>query len=413
MGAADQPARRRDVRASAQWFRQARLFDYALAFNDACVALPVIGNRMEPIGKLTAIAAFGSREAPALLASLPDMLRRRIFGEHIRSVDSQARDHDQVTAAAAATLRAAIPTDEPDMHWPPPDRTIPLLRGMRERRKYLYRAGVQYGDAPQQLLDVWRRPDLPTDRAPVLVFVPGGAWIHGSRKLQGFPLLAHLAEQGWVCVSIDYRVAPHHRWPRLIQDVKAALAWTRANASRLGGDPTFVALAGCSAGGHLASLAGLVPDDPEFNADLAPGTDTSVNAVVSIYGRYDWVDRSTPERDRFVAFLERVVVRKRLARHHDIFQKASPIAQVHADAPPFLVVHGSADRIIPVAQAQQFVTELRARSHSLVGYLELPGADHGFDLIDRWRAAPAFTVIDRFLNETYRNHVLSTTQRAL
>jgi acetyl esterase/lipase len=413
MGAAHQPTRRRDVLASARWLRHARLFDYALAFNDACVALPVIGDRMEPIGKLTAIAAFGSREAPALIASLPEMLRRRLFDDHIRSVDSRVRDHDQITAVAAATLRAAVPTDEPDMQWPPPDRTIPLLRGMRERRKYLYRAGVQYGDAPQQVLDVWRRPDLPSDRAPVLVFVPGGAWIHGSRMLQGYPLLAHFAERGWICVSIDYRVAPHHRWPRHIQDVKAALGWTRANASSLGGDPTFVAIAGCSAGGHLASLAGLNPIDPEFDAGLPAGADTSVNAVVSIYGRYDWADRSTPDRDRFVAFLERVVVRKRLARHRDIFLKASPIAQVRPDAPPFLVVHGSADRIIPVEQAQMFVNELRAVSHSVVGYLEIPGADHGFDLIDRWRAGPATTVIDRFLNQTYRNHVLSNTQRAL
>jgi acetyl esterase/lipase len=413
MGAAHQPTRRRDVHASVQWLRQARWFDYVLAFNDACVALPVIGDRMEPIGKLTAIAAFGSREAPALIASLPEMLRRRVFGYHIRSADSRIRDRDQITEVAAASLRAAIPTDESNMHWPPPDRAIPLLRGMRERRKYLYRAGVRYGDAPQQVLDVWRRPDLPTDRAPVLVFVPGGAWIHGSRMLQGLPLLAHLAEQGWVCVAIDYRVAPHHRWPRHIQDVKAALAWTRANASSLGGDPTFVAIAGCSAGGHLASLAGLLPNDPEFDAGLPTGADTLVNAVVSIYGRYDWVDRSTPERDRFVAFLERVVVRKRLTRHRDIFAKASPIVQVHADAPPFLVVHGSADRIIPVAQAQMFVNELRALSRSVVGYLEIPGADHGFDLIDRWRAGPATTVIDRFLSQTYRNHVLSTAQRAL
>ncbi len=97
-------------------------------------------------------------------------------------------------------------------------------------------------------------PNLPAEPAPVLLFVPGGAWVHGSRILQGYALLSHLAEQGWVCLSIDYRVAPHHRWPRHITDVKAAIAWARANVDKFGGDRNFVAVAGCSAGGHLAAL---------------------------------------------------------------------------------------------------------------------------------------------------------------
>jgi len=75
--------------------------------------------------------------------------------------------------------------------------------------------------------------------------------------------------------------------------------------------------------------------------------------VVGIYGRYDWEDRSTAERDRFVDFLERVVVGRKIAKHPDIFRKASPIARVHADAPPFLVIHGTGDSVIPVEQARR------------------------------------------------------------
>src|SRR6202007_1315497 len=119
--------------------------------------------------------------------------------------------------------------------------------------------------------------------------------------------------------------------------------------------------------------------DPQLAAKLPEGADCSVNAVVGIYGRYDWEDRSTPERDRFVDFLERVVVKNRLSRHPEMFRKASPLAGVRADAPPFLIVHGSADNVIPVAQARLFVERLRAASRSTVGYLELPGAAHGFD----------------------------------
>ena len=88
-----------------------------------------------------------------------------------------------------------------------------------------------------------------------MIFVPGGAWVHGSRIMQGYALMSHLAEQGWVCLSIDYRVSPSNRWPRHMTDVKAAIAWARANVDRFGGDRDFVAIAGCSAGGHLAALA--------------------------------------------------------------------------------------------------------------------------------------------------------------
>jgi dipeptidyl aminopeptidase/acylaminoacyl peptidase len=110
-----------------------------------------------------------------------------------------------------------------------------------------------------------------------------------------------------------------------------------------------------------------------------------VDVVVGIYSRCDWEDRSTPERDRFVEFLERVVVKRTIARHPEVFRDASPIARAHRNAPPFLVIHGSKDNIIPVEQARSFVERLRAISHSMVGHLELPGAGHGFDLRDGGR----------------------------
>ncbi|MEO8815779.1 MAG: alpha/beta hydrolase, partial [Mycobacterium sp.] len=267
-----------------------------------------------------------------------------------------------------------------------------------------------------QVLDVWRRKDLSGEPAPVLIFVPGGAWVHGSRTLQGYALLSHLAEQGWVCLSIDYRVAPHHRWPRHIIDVKTAIAWAHANVDKFGGDRNFIAVAGSSAGGHLAALAGLsgsVVGDREFADKLPAGADTAVDAVVGLYGRYDWQDGSTPERAQFVDFLERVVVGKSLRRHPDVYRKASPIARVHSKAPPFLVIHGSKDTVIPVQQARDFVERVRAVSHSPVGYLELPGAGHGFDLTDGARTGAMATAIGLFLNQVHRDHAMISTKRVM
>jgi acetyl esterase/lipase len=378
-----------------RWLLRARPADYALAISAAGASLPVVGKRLEPLGAMTAMGVWGARMAPeALSAMTRDWLTPGIN-------DTRRRDRASTLDVSVAALRDVVSAPDLDLEWPAAQKTPPILDAMRQRR-YIYRRGVHYGDSPAQLLDVWRRKDLPAQPAPVLIFVPGGAWVHGSSIGQGSALMSKLAEQGWVCLAIDYRVAPHHRWPRHITDVKAAIAWARANVDKFGGDRNFVAVAGCSAGGHLAALAGLTPDDPQLQAKLPEGADSSVDAVVGIYGRYDWEDRSTAERARFVDFLERVVVKRTIVRHPEVFHDASPVARAHRNAPPFLVIHGSKDSVIPVEQAQSFVQRLRAVSRSTVGYLELPGAGHGFDLIDGERAGVAAHATSLFLNHVYR-----------
>lgn len=379
----------------ARWLMKARPADFLLAISVASTSLPVVGNHCRPLGGITAMGIWGARRAPDFFAASA----KSWFTPGIAEI--RQRERDKTHAASDAALRGIVNAEDLDIEWPAPERTPPLWR-MLTHRRHLHRSSVQYGDSPTQLLDVWRRDDIPAD-APVLVFVPGGAWVHGGRMLQGYALLHHMAEQGWVCLSVEYRVAPHHKWPQHISDIKSAIAWARANVDKFGGDRDFIAIAGASAGGHLSALAGLTVNDPELQAHLPEGSDTSVDAVVGIYGRYDWEDRSTVERARFVEFLERVVVKKKLAKHRDIFRKASPIARVHPDAPPFLVIHGTADTVIPVAQAQGFVERLRSVSHSVVSYMELPGAGHAFDLTDGARTGPMATAIGLFLNQIHRN----------
>lgn len=373
--------------------------DYMLATSVAAASLPVIGKHLEPLGTATAVGVWGFRH-------LPDFLGATVKS-WLSPGDAELRqvERDSTNAVTEAALRGVVNAKELAIEWPEPESMPPLWK-LREHRRNVYRTSVRYGPRPSQLLDVWRPKELPAEPAPVLIFVPGGAWVHGSRLLQGYALMSHLAEKGWVCLSIDYRVAPHHRWPAHIHDVKTAIAWARANVDRFGGDRDFVAIAGASAGGHLSSLAGLTANDHELQGDLPEGSDTSVDAVVGIYGRYDWEDRSTVERVRFVDFLERVVVGRKLAERPDVYRKASPIAQVRPDAPPFLVVHGSGDSVIPVAQARAFVERLRTVSRSAVSYIELPGAGHAFDMTDGARTGSAATAIGLFLNQIHRNRTL-------
>ncbi|GAB7066784.1 alpha/beta hydrolase [Mycobacterium hodleri] len=348
--------------------------DLVLATTRAYSALPVVGKHLEPFAGLTAMALWGGHYAPAAARAA---LSRR-------------------TAVAAAPV--AVEPGSPNA-----GRVPPYLRARGQKRKCLYASSVRYGDHPAQLLDVWRLPDLPPD-APVLLFVPGGAWVQGTRVLQGHTLLAHLVSQGWVCLTMDYRVSPVHRWPRHVQDVNAAIAWARANVDQYGGDREFVTVAGCSAGGHLAALAALTPGDPAFRGELATDADTSVDAVVGIYGRYDWEDRSTATRRNFQGFLERVVVRRSQARHPDVFAAASPMARITADAPPFFLVHGELDAIIPVDEARQFRAALAAVSRNAVQYSEIPRAGHAFDLVDSSHARRAAVEISRFLTGVREQH---------
>jgi acetyl esterase/lipase len=390
----------------ARWLMKAGPADYMLAMSVASTSLPVIGRHLEPLGGATAMSIWGVRHMPDFVSAAvkswctPGMAEVR------------KQERDATNAVTEAALRGVVPARDLEITWPAPERTPPVWKAF-EHRKNVYRRSVRYGDSPSQVLDVWRPKELPTHPAPVLLFVPGGAWVHGSRMLQGYALMSHLAELGWVCLSIDYRVAPNHRWPQHITDVKSAIAWARANVDKFGGDRDFVALAGTSAGGHLAALAGLSGNDSELQDELPEGSDTAVDAVVGIYGRYDWQDRSTVERARFVDFLERVVVKRSIARHPEIFRKASPIARTHAGAPPFLVIHGSADTVIPVQQARDFVDALRAVSRSVVGYVELPGAGHGFDMTDGARTGSMATAIGLFLNEVHRNRTIARAKQVI
>jgi acetyl esterase/lipase len=390
---------RPDMWARARWLLRAGPADYMLAMSVASASLPVVGKHLEPLGGMTAMGIWGYRHMPAFLGATAKSWLSPGNAE-VRKLERDAT-HNVVDAA----LRGVVRAEDLAIDWPAPEGAPPLWK-LRQQRRSLYRTSVRYGSHPAQLLDVWRRKDLPAEPAPVLIFVPGGAWIHGSRMLQGYALMSHLAEMGWVCLSIDYRVAPHHRWPDHITDVKTAIAWARANVDKFGGDRNFVAIAGTSAGGHLSALAGLTINDAEMQADLPEGSDTSVDAVVGIYGRYDWEDRSTAERARFMDFLERVVVKRKASRHPEIFRKASPMARVHPKAPPFLVIHGTGDSVIPVAQARSFVERLRAVSHSVVSYVELPGAGHAFDMIDGARTGSMATAIGLFLNQIHRNRSL-------
>lgn len=276
------------------------------------------------------------------------------------------------------------------------------VRMLRIYRDYAHDSNISYGECgAKNHLDIWRRPDLDRGgRAPVLLQVPGGAWMLGSKRGQAHPLMSHLAELGWICVSINYRLSPRSTWPDQIVDVKRAIAWTKEHIAEYGGDPDWIAITGGSAGGHLSSLAALTPNEPRFQPGFAHA-DTRVQAAVPFYGVYDLTRSDDSMHPILVPFLQQLVFKRRRRDYPDDFRLASSITHVRQDAPPFFVLHGRNDSLVPIEQARSFVARLREVSHQPVVYAELPGAQHGFDVFGSARAAHAAVAVEQFLAETY------------
>jgi acetyl esterase/lipase len=274
-------------------------------------------------------------------------------------------------------------------------------RMLRIWRDYAHDVDISYGEfGSRNHLDIWRRPDLePGAKAPVLLQIHGGAWMLGNKRGQAHPLMSHLAELGWVCVSVNYRLSPRSTWPDQIADVKRAIGWTKEHIAEYGGDPDWIAITGGSAGGHLSSLAALTPNEPRFQPGFEE-VDTRVQAAVPFYGFYDFT-RDDAVHPMMHAMMAKRVFKLSRTEITEPFRLASPITHISEDAPPFFVLHGVNDSLIPVEQARSFAARLREVSRQAVVYAEMPCAQHAFDIFGSPRAAHAAVAVEQFLAEIY------------
>ena len=260
-------------------------------------------------------------------------------------------------------------------------------------------ADVRYaeGAGHRHLADVYV-PRNGVEHAAVLLQIHGGAWLVGNKRQQGRPLMNRMAAAGWVCVAINYRLAPRHKMPDAIVDVKLALAWIHEHIAEFGGDPDRIVVSGGSAGGHLAAMAALTVNDPEYQPGFE-SADTSVLACVPLYPPTDllalfdyggrWTRRMN-ERTTPWVFGASPVEDPARYRHW------SPVTLVRPGLVPFLVVQGTGDNLVPYRQTRAFVEQLRAQPDQLVIYLELSGAPHAFEVFHSFRAEAAAAAIHRF-----------------
>jgi acetyl esterase/lipase len=227
-------------------------------------------------------------------------------------------------------------------------------------------------------------PSLGNGPFPVVVFLHGGGWQVGSRHSAGPGYsgvrptpFERIAQAGIAVASIDYRLSGEAVWPAQLHDAKAAVRWLRARASDIGIDGDRIAAWGESAGGHLAELLGLVTD-AALEGDIGiRGPSSAVSAVVAWYAPSDVAAVAT---DTGLDPADPTTRENRLLgapapEVPDRAAEASPLSHVRAGAPPFLLLHGAADRFIPPVQSERLHAALvRTGVHAELELFE--GADH-------------------------------------
>jgi len=245
-------------------------------------------------------------------------------------------------------------------------------------RAYLYKRTEQ---APLYLY-VYLPPEWEaSDRRPAIVFFFGGGWVGGTVQ-QFAPQATHLAQRGMVAICAEYRVRSRHNVTAesCVADARSALAWVHSHAGELGIDPARIVAAGGSAGGHIAACAAMIDtleDDPSLTASSKPCALVLFNPVLEI----------SKERQEMVSRFASPASAERL----------SPIRWIRPGLPPTLIIHGTADTVVPISQARAFVQEMSAQGNTAILY-EAPNQAHGFFNRSPWRER-TLAQVERFLEQ--------------
>lgn len=247
-------------------------------------------------------------------------------------------------------------------------------------------AGVEYGKAGDTplLMDIIRPAADPGHKMPAVIWIHGGGWCGGDKK-DIRPAIITLAELGYTCASINYRLTDEAPFPAQIEDCKCAVRFLRANADKYNIDPNRIGTAGLSAGGHLSALMGTTNGVSELEGKGGwQDTSSSIQAAVDQCGPTDFVIiRALALQMGDITGAE---ARKRLGQLEALLggpiedkeaecKAASPTTYITEDDPPFLIIHGDADPTVPIIQSQLFEKALKAKGVP-VELMIVKGGDH-------------------------------------
>ena len=227
---------------------------------------------------------------------------------------------------------------------------------------------------------------LPTEPAadeplPLIVYIHGGAWRGGSKR-EGIAFLTPSVASGkYAGATIDYRLSNETIWPGQVHDCKAAIRWLRANAKKFNIDPQRIGVIGGSAGGHLAAMLGVTGSVERLEGKVGDHQDqpSRVSCVVDEFGPTELlamsefpsdIEHDSPESP------ESRLVGGPIQERKDAARSASPITYVSSDDPPFLLIHGTDDPLVPYDQSERFLASLEAEGVEAM-LLKVQGGGHG------------------------------------
>jgi acetyl esterase/lipase len=258
-----------------------------------------------------------------------------------------------------------------------PDRVVPFPGGVTGLADVIFSTIPGYRPA---VVDLY----LPPKRAasapkPLIIYIHGGGWMGGhtrqSAAFSNFPqVLASLAREGFVVASLEYRLSGEAKFPAQLQDVRAAVRFLKANAAKYGIDPSKVALWGGSAGGHLAALGGLSCGAPGIDEKPEVAGSECVQGVVSWYGVFDFAPIVERAEQAPIALLG---CQSGTTCPADKIAAASPLTYLDPKDPPFLLIHGDADKVVPAEQSRIAAARMTAAGVP-VETIFLPGIDHSW-----------------------------------
>ena len=268
-----------------------------------------------------------------------------------------------------------------------PPRSVTEPDGVRILRDWTY-ATVD-GEDLQLDLYLPERFDKPR---PLVVWIHGGGWVTGDRS----PCpVALMATRGYAVASISYRLSRGEvTFPAPLHDCKAAIRWLRTNAWRFGCDPDRIGVLGASAGGHLAAMLGTTQDDSAFEGtEGMTGVSSKVQAVCTLFAATDFMHLEEVEDDHWrINLVTKALLHGPPSKHPELAAAASPITHVSKTSAPFLLIHGTADGMIPPAQSERMHAALLAvgADSSLLLIEGMPHGNRTLARSDLQKAADAF-----------------------
>ena len=228
-------------------------------------------------------------------------------------------------------------------------------------------ANIPYGEYKETLLDVYQPKAASDQKRPGVIVIHGGGWVEGSKDDYGVRVCSRYVEKGFVCTSVEYRLAKVAPAPAAVTDVLNAARWFDSNAKKYRVDTKRIVVTGGSAGGHLSLMVGMTPGSAKL------GPPAKVAAVVNFYGITDVGDQlSGPHmQDYAVTWVPDQKGRLELAR------RVSPMTYVRRGLPPILTIHGDADDTVPYEHGVKLTKALRDAGDD-AELVSVPGGQHGF-----------------------------------